>query len=40
VRFAEGPIAFSSDGLHRKSAAVEARVAVAALGGQDELVGR
>src|ERR1700733_11278136 len=32
VRFAEGPIAFSSDELHRKSAAVEARVAVAALG--------
>jgi len=31
VRFAEGPIAFSSDGLHRKSAAVEARTAVAAL---------
>jgi 1-acyl-sn-glycerol-3-phosphate acyltransferase len=40
VRFAEGPIAFSSDGLHRKSAAVEARAAVAALGGQVELVGR
>jgi 1-acyl-sn-glycerol-3-phosphate acyltransferase len=32
VRFAERPIAFSSDGLHRKMAAVEARSAVAALG--------
>jgi 1-acyl-sn-glycerol-3-phosphate acyltransferase len=32
VRFAEEPIAFSSDGLHRKLAAVEARTAVAALG--------
>jgi 1-acyl-sn-glycerol-3-phosphate acyltransferase len=32
VRFAEEPIAFSSDGLHRKRAAVEARSAVAALG--------
>ena len=32
VRFAEEPIAFSSDGLHRKMAAVEARSAVAALG--------
>jgi lyso-ornithine lipid O-acyltransferase len=31
VRFAEEPIAFSSDGLHRKMAAVEARSAVAAL---------
>jgi 1-acyl-sn-glycerol-3-phosphate acyltransferase len=31
VRFAEEPIAFSSDGLHRKRAAVEARSAVAAL---------
>ena len=31
VRFAEEPIAFSSDGLHRKKAAVEARSAVAAL---------
>jgi len=34
VRFAEEPIAFSSDGLHRKMAAVEARSAVAALGGR------
>lgn len=33
VRFAEEPIAFSSDGLHRKRAAVEARAVVAALGG-------
>lgn len=31
VRFAEGPIAFSSDRSHRKMAAVEARSAVAAL---------
>jgi 1-acyl-sn-glycerol-3-phosphate acyltransferase len=31
VRFAEEPIAFSSDGLHRKMAAVEARSAVEAL---------
>jgi 1-acyl-sn-glycerol-3-phosphate acyltransferase len=31
VRFAEEPIVFSSDGLHRKMAAVEARSAVAAL---------
>ena len=34
VRFAEEPIAFSSDGLHRKMAAVEARSAVAALAAQ------
>ena len=34
VRFAPEPIAFSSDGLHRKMAAVEARVAVAALGAE------
>jgi lyso-ornithine lipid O-acyltransferase len=33
VRFAEWPIAFSSDGLHRKMAAVEAHAAVAAVGG-------
>jgi 1-acyl-sn-glycerol-3-phosphate acyltransferase len=33
VRFAEGPIAFSSDELHRKGAAVEARAAVAELAG-------
>lgn len=32
VRFAEGPIAFSSDRVHRKLAAVEARSAVTALG--------
>jgi 1-acyl-sn-glycerol-3-phosphate acyltransferase len=31
VRFAQQPIAFSSDGLHRKMAAVEARSAVATL---------
>jgi lyso-ornithine lipid O-acyltransferase len=31
VRFAEEPIAFSSGGLHRKMAAIEARSAVAAL---------
>jgi 1-acyl-sn-glycerol-3-phosphate acyltransferase len=31
VRFAEGPIEFSNDELHRKGAAVEARAAVAAL---------
>jgi len=31
VRFADGPIAFSSDGVHRKLAAVEARTAVAEL---------
>jgi 1-acyl-sn-glycerol-3-phosphate acyltransferase len=34
VRFAERPIAFSSDGLHRKMAAVEARSAVATLAAQ------
>jgi 1-acyl-sn-glycerol-3-phosphate acyltransferase len=34
VRFAEQPIAFSSNGLHRKMAAVEARSAVAALGAE------
>ena len=32
VRFAEEPIAFSSDGVHRKRAAAEARSAVEALG--------
>ncbi|WP_433975409.1 lysophospholipid acyltransferase family protein [Tunturiibacter lichenicola] len=32
IRFAEAPIAFSGDALHRKQAAVEARTAVAALG--------
>jgi 1-acyl-sn-glycerol-3-phosphate acyltransferase len=32
IRFAEAPIAFSSDALHRKQAAIEARTAVAALG--------
>jgi 1-acyl-sn-glycerol-3-phosphate acyltransferase len=31
VRFADAPITFSSDGLHRKMAAVEARSAVATL---------
>jgi 1-acyl-sn-glycerol-3-phosphate acyltransferase len=31
VRFGEGPIAFSSDVLHRKEVAVEARTAVVAL---------
>lgn len=34
VRFAEEPIAFSSEGLHRKRAAVEARAVVAALGAE------
>ena len=34
VRFAGGPIAFSSEGLHRKMAAVEARAAVSALGAE------
>jgi lyso-ornithine lipid O-acyltransferase len=34
VRFAEEPIAFSSGGLHRKMAAVEARAVVAALGAE------
>jgi 1-acyl-sn-glycerol-3-phosphate acyltransferase len=33
VRFADGPIRFSSDRLHRKKAAVEARDAVIALAG-------
>jgi 1-acyl-sn-glycerol-3-phosphate acyltransferase len=33
VRFGDGPIAFSSDGMHRKKAAVEAQAAVAQLGG-------
>jgi 1-acyl-sn-glycerol-3-phosphate acyltransferase len=32
VRFADGPIGFSTDGVHRKTAAVEARAAVKALG--------
>lgn len=36
VRFAERPIAFSSDVLHRKRAAVEARAAVAELAEQGE----
>jgi 1-acyl-sn-glycerol-3-phosphate acyltransferase len=40
VRFAEEPIAFSSDGLHRKRAAVEARSAVAALGGREQVTER
>jgi lyso-ornithine lipid O-acyltransferase len=35
VRFAETPIAFSSDSLHRKMAAVEAQSAVQALGSMD-----
>ena len=35
VRFAEAPIAFSSDALHRKQAAIEAWTAVAALGQRD-----
>jgi 1-acyl-sn-glycerol-3-phosphate acyltransferase len=34
VKFAEEPILFSSDALHRKKAAVEARTAVAAVGAQ------
>jgi lyso-ornithine lipid O-acyltransferase len=32
VRFAEQPIVFSTDGLHRKQAAMEAQAAVASLG--------
>jgi 1-acyl-sn-glycerol-3-phosphate acyltransferase len=32
VRFAAGPIQFSSDVMHRKMAAIEARAAVAVLG--------
>ena len=41
VRFAERPIAFSSDGVHRKLAAVEARAAVAALAvGANESTGQ
>lgn len=32
IRFAAGPIEFSSDVLHRRQAAVEARAAIAALG--------
>ena len=41
VRFADGPIAFSSDGVHRKLAAVEARAAVAALAvGANESTGQ
>jgi 1-acyl-sn-glycerol-3-phosphate acyltransferase len=33
VMFADRPIAFSSDGMHRKKASVEAQAAVARLGG-------
>lgn len=33
VIFGDGPIAFSSDGMHRKKASVEAQAAVAQLGG-------
>jgi lyso-ornithine lipid O-acyltransferase len=46
VRFAEGPMQFSSDALHRKQAAVEARAAVAALrmantfGGEEQVAGQ
>lgn len=36
VRFAAAPIRFSSDVMHRKLAAIEARVAVAAVGKQAE----
>jgi len=32
VRFASAPISFSDEGLHRKTAAIEAQAAVAALG--------
>ncbi|MEO6912129.1 MAG: lysophospholipid acyltransferase family protein [Edaphobacter sp.] len=39
VRFAEHPIAFSSDVLHRKMAAIEARFAVAALSEQAAVEG-
>jgi 1-acyl-sn-glycerol-3-phosphate acyltransferase len=37
VRFADGPIAFSSDVLHRKEVAVEARSAVVALAPENSL---
>ena len=40
VRFAERPIKFSSDVMHRKMAAIEARFAVAALGEQASTEGR
>jgi 1-acyl-sn-glycerol-3-phosphate acyltransferase len=33
VTFADRPIAFSSDGMHRKKASLEAQAAVASLGG-------
>ena len=36
VRFADAPIRFSSDNLHRKAAAVEAQAAVARLGGLNQ----
>jgi lyso-ornithine lipid O-acyltransferase len=39
IRFAEAPIAFSSDALHRKQAAIEAWMAVAALGAATVKVG-
>ena len=39
VRFAEEPIEFSSDTLHRKEAAVEARAAVATLRLGNTIVG-
>ncbi len=39
VRFAEGPIRFSSDVMHRKLAAIEARFAVAAVAEQEERAG-
>ena len=39
IRFAEQPIRFSADALHRKLAAVEARAAVLDLAEQDERAG-
>jgi len=33
VRFGDGPIRFTSDGMHRKKASIEAQAAVAQLGG-------
>ena len=39
VRFAEEPMKFSSDGLHRKEAAVQARAAVASLRLGNTIVG-
>jgi lyso-ornithine lipid O-acyltransferase len=38
IRFADGPIAFTADALHRKQAAIEARAAVMELGGVRDAV--